>query len=174
MTDLETLATIGPPSKRRKVQDDNSDSTTHYAILEKQDAQPDKQQSIVCVSIREKSVHSQSESRSRSASRRRKHDDQYSTSDRSRHSCSPSSSRSRSRSRSSLPPSWCVGSDGWTDVTATWFGCDVCTGREYEQRKLEYEKCEKCEKGLYETELCRRQAMGNKERAGYKVKWMGG
>ncbi|KAI0974539.1 WD40-repeat-containing domain protein [Xylaria arbuscula] len=101
MAELERAVNAGPPSKRRKVQDDSGDSTPRYLSLEKQDGQPDEK-STPSVSIREKSPGSQLESPSPSRDRKRDEEDYYS-SGRSRHSRSPSSSRSGTRSRSRSP-----------------------------------------------------------------------
>ncbi|KAI2470003.1 WD40 repeat-like protein [Annulohypoxylon bovei var. microspora] len=87
----------GPPTKRRKVYDDSTDSTParQYDTPDK----PDDKHTLR-VSIREKTLDSPSmtPSRSRSRSRSRRRDTDYYSSDRSRHSISPSSTRSRLRS----------------------------------------------------------------------------
>ncbi|KAI1213899.1 WD40 repeat-like protein [Annulohypoxylon truncatum] len=109
MSGVDAAATAPePPSKRRKVHDDNSTDSTpvrHYDAADKAD---DKH--TLRVSIREKTLdspsmtpsRSRSPSRSRDRSRPRRRDTDDYSSDRSRHSISPTSStRSRLRSPSS-------------------------------------------------------------------------
>ncbi|KAI1083291.1 WD40 repeat-like protein [Whalleya microplaca] len=100
MSEVDSTANTplpAPPSKRRRVHDEGTDTPPRYGTSEKKgdDAH------TLHVSIREKTIeprsesHSHSRSRSRSRSRTRRRDTDYYSSDRS-----PSSSRSRSRSRS--------------------------------------------------------------------------
>ncbi|KAI1374122.1 WD40 repeat-like protein [Hypoxylon crocopeplum] len=90
-----------PPTKRRKVHDDSTDSTPALRYDTPDNA---AEKHTMRVSIREKTLDSRSASPSRSRSRSRSREGRgeagYYSSDRSRRSRSPSSSRSRSRSRS--------------------------------------------------------------------------